>query len=269
MRGMLSIGDFSRVSRLSVRTLRRYDQQGLLVPAVVDATTNRRYYSASQAADAHAIRRLRALDVPLEQVRAIIGDGDATVVRARLVEHRRRLADELACRQGVLAELDALLDDLSPLSERTLSIEEKPEMIVVSTRVQCSLTSLPAESGAAFARLHRHVAECAGVPTAPAMALYHGRSFDPAHVDVELALPVRDWLPVAGALVPRLLPPVRAVTTLHQGPYDRIGTAYQVIGRWAEEHDLKLGDEPRECYLVGPDRAGPTGWRTEVAWPLA
>jgi DNA-binding transcriptional MerR regulator len=271
MRGMLSIGDFSRVSRLSVRTLRRYDDQGLLVPAMVDAATNRRYYSAAQAADADAIRQLRALDVPLEQVRAIVGNGDAAAVRARLGEHRRRLTAELALRQEVLTALDALLDDLSPLTDRVLSIEDKPEMILVSTRVLCSLPELPVASGEAFARLNRHVAECAGSRAAPAMAIYHGKTFDPDHVDVELALPVRAWLRAdrAGGVSLRVLPPVRAATTLHQGPYDRIGAAYRAIGQWVEEHGLDLGDEPREAYLVGPDRAGPADWRTEVAWPLA
>jgi DNA-binding transcriptional MerR regulator/effector-binding domain-containing protein len=270
MRGMLSIGDFSRVSRLSVRTLRRYDEQGLLVPAVVDATTNRRYYSATQAAEAHAIRQLRALDVPLEQVRAIIGDGDPAAVRARLVEHRRRLSDELARRQGVLTELDALLVDFGPLTERVLSIEDKAEMILASTRVQCSLPELPAVSGAAFALLFRHVTRNGGSLAAPAMAVYHGEGFDPDHVDVELALPVRAWLPVdrASGVTARILSPVRAVTTLHLGPYDRIGMAYRAIGQWTEDHRLGLGDEPRETYLVGPDRADPAGWRTEVAWPL-
>ena len=271
MRGMLSIGDFSRTSRLSVRTLRRYDDQGLLVQAVVDPATNRRYYSAAQAADAHAIRKLRALDVPLEQVRAIIGNGDPAAVRARLVEHRGLLTDELARRQGALTELDALLDDLRPLTERVLTIEDKPELILVSTRVQCSLPELPTASGSAFALLNRHVARCAGALAAPAMAIYHGEGFDPDHVDVELALPVRGWLSVdrANGVQIRILPPVRAVTTLHQGPYDRIGTAYRAIGRWAEEHRIELMDEPREAYLVGPDLAGPTGWRTDVTWPLA
>jgi DNA-binding transcriptional MerR regulator len=270
MRGMLSIGDFSRVSRLSVRTLRRYHDQGLLVPAVVDDTTNRRYYSATQAADAHAIRTLRALDVPLEQVRAIIGDGDPAAVRARLIEHKRRLTDELARRQDVLTKLDALLDDLGPLTERVLSIEDKPEMILASTRVQCSLPELPAASGAAYSLLLRHVTRNGGAIAAPAMAIYHGEGFDPDHVDVELALPVRARLPVdrASGVTARILSPVRAVTTLHQGPYDRIGTAYRAIAQWAEEYHHKLGDEPREAYLVGPDRADPTGWRTEVAWPL-
>jgi len=270
MRGMLSIGDFSRVSRLSVRTLRRYDDEGLLAPAVVDATTNRRYYSAAQAADAHAIRQLRALDVPLEQVRAIIGDDDPAAVRARLVEHRRRLVDELARRQGALTELDALLNDLGHLTERVLLIEDKVEMILASTRVQCSLPELPAVSGAAFALLFRHVKRNGGVLAAPAMAIYRGEGFDPDHVDVELALPVRAWLPVdrAGGVTARILPPARAVTTLHQGPYERIGTAYRAIGQWAEDHQLELGNEPREAYLVGPDRADPAAWRTEVAWPL-
>ncbi|WP_165372655.1 MerR family transcriptional regulator [Pengzhenrongella frigida] len=270
MRGMLPIGDFSRVSRLSVRTLRRYHDQGLLVPAVVDATTNRRYYSATQAADAHAIRTLRALDVPLEQVRAIVGDGDPAAVRARLVEHRGRLTDELARRQEVLIELDALLDDLGPLTGRTLSIEDKPEMILISTRVRCALPELPAASGAAFTLLRQHVSRNGGALAAPAMTIYHGEGFDPDHVDAELALPVRAWLPVdrSRAVTARLLPPVRAVTTLHQGRYDRIGTAYRAIGQWVEDHHLRLGDDPREAYLVGPDRADPDGWRTEVAWPL-
>lgn len=65
------------------------------------------------------------------------------------------------------------------------------------------------------------------------MAIYPGKTFDPDHVDVELALPVRAWLPVdrASGMDVRVLPPVRAVTTLHQGPYDRLSTAYRAIGQ--------------------------------------
>ena len=65
---LLSIGRFARVSGLTVKALRHYDDIGLLRPAHVDDSTGYRYYTLAQARDAEAIRRLRRLDVPLEDV---------------------------------------------------------------------------------------------------------------------------------------------------------------------------------------------------------
>ena len=63
--GMLAIGEFSRLTHLSVRTLRRYHDADLLEPAAVDDATGYRYYSAEQIPTAQVIHRLRELDVPL------------------------------------------------------------------------------------------------------------------------------------------------------------------------------------------------------------
>ena len=65
---LLSIGRFARTTGLTIRTLRRYDAIGLLVPAHVDEDTGYRWYTLEQARDGEAIRRLRELDVPLEEV---------------------------------------------------------------------------------------------------------------------------------------------------------------------------------------------------------
>ena len=65
---MLTIGEFSRLTHLSVRTLRRYHEAALLDPAVVDETTGYRYYSVDQIPTAQVIHRLRELDVPLSDV---------------------------------------------------------------------------------------------------------------------------------------------------------------------------------------------------------
>ncbi|MEU6025253.1 MerR family transcriptional regulator [Micromonospora sp. NPDC047134] len=76
MRKGLTIGEFATVTHLSVRTLRRYHESGLLVPATVDPHTNYRYYLPDQIATAQVIHRLRELDVPLVDVRSIITTGD-------------------------------------------------------------------------------------------------------------------------------------------------------------------------------------------------
>jgi DNA-binding transcriptional MerR regulator len=98
---VLSIGEFSRFTHLSVRTLRRYHDAGLLVPAEVDSATGYRYYSAEQIPTAQVIHRLRELDVPLADVRDIVGSADPVDRAALVADHLGRLE----------AELDAVVAD--------------------------------------------------------------------------------------------------------------------------------------------------------------
>ena len=86
----LSIGSFSRVSGLTVKALRHYDEIGLLEPARVDEWTGYRYYGLEQARVAEAIRRLRSLEVPLDEIRELLG-ADEPVVRERRAVNRARL----------------------------------------------------------------------------------------------------------------------------------------------------------------------------------
>ncbi|MBI1758690.1 MAG: MerR family transcriptional regulator [Actinobacteria bacterium] len=269
MKGLLSIGAFSQACRLSVRTLRRYDADELLVPALVDPVTGRRYYSPAQLGEARLIRLLRDLEVPLAEVRSLLGEHDPGTVRQALAAHRARLADQLAHQQVVLGELDVLLGDTDPVTRSEVARRRLPEQLVVSTRAVTPLAGLPAAFGAALGRLERLLHEQLGRRTGPTLAIYNGEGFDPDAVDVEVAVPVAGWIRAAEGVNVRVLPAVDALTTVHAGPYDRIGTAYQTLAAWAAEHGCDLGAQPREVYLVGPDRAGPEGLRTEVVWPLA
>jgi len=256
---------------MSVRTLRRYDEQGLLVPALVDPDSHRRWYSPAQAADAEVIRLLRALDVPLEDVRRIVADGSGAAARDRLIRHREAVREQAARLGSVLVGLDALIDDLDPLTEPAFSLQPRPALRVVAQRVRCPLARLPQETGAAFGRLHRHLAGQGATAAGPPLALYHGATFDPQALDVDLAVPVAGWVRVdrdAGIDV-HDLPPVRAVSTLHRGPYAGIDAAYRTLAPWAGGQGLTLAGEPREVYLVGPDRAAPPDLRTEIVWPVA
>src|SRR5689334_7043700 len=99
------IGEFSRLCHLSAKTLRYYHDIGLLVPAEVDGETGHRRYQPGQAGDAHLIRRLRGLDMPLADIRAVLGaagDEPRTTVLAR---HLDRMEAELSRTRAVVASL--------------------------------------------------------------------------------------------------------------------------------------------------------------------
>ncbi|AIJ24563.1 MerR family transcriptional regulator [Amycolatopsis methanolica] len=106
---VLAIGEFAKLTHLSIRTLRRYHDAGLLEPARVDPATGYRYYDAAQIPAAQVIHRLRELDVPLSEVRRILGS-PAPEARALLVgEHLRRLEDQLERTRAAVTSLRRLL----------------------------------------------------------------------------------------------------------------------------------------------------------------
>jgi DNA-binding transcriptional MerR regulator len=109
MRTGLSIGEFAQLTHLSVRTLRRYHETGLLEPAVVDPFTGYRYYSAEQIPPAQVIRRLRDLDVPLAEVKAILATGDPQRRAELITGHLLRLEGELDRTKAAVMSLRQLL----------------------------------------------------------------------------------------------------------------------------------------------------------------
>jgi DNA-binding transcriptional MerR regulator len=88
---LLAIGRFARLTGLSIGALRHYDELDLLRPAEIDQATGYRRYRRSQLDTARTIARLRDLEVPLDEVRAILAVDDPTQRNALLAAHRARL----------------------------------------------------------------------------------------------------------------------------------------------------------------------------------
>src|SRR5690242_8776151 len=106
----LSIGDFSRMTYLSVKALRHYHDVGVLEPAEVDPSSGYRYYAPDQVGPAQMIRRLRDLGMPLDDVRTIVTAPDSAERDRALVEHLRRMERQLAETQQTVSSLRTLLE---------------------------------------------------------------------------------------------------------------------------------------------------------------
>jgi DNA-binding transcriptional MerR regulator len=105
----LPIGDFSRATHMSVKTLRYYHSVGLLEPADVDRFTGHRRYGADQIPLAQVIRRFRALDMPVEEIRGILAAPDLPARNELIAGHLGRLQDSLARTRKAVTELQELL----------------------------------------------------------------------------------------------------------------------------------------------------------------
>ena len=118
MRTRVTIGDFSRASHLSVKTLRHYHDVGLLEPSEVDPDNGYRYYSEDQIPVAQVIRRLRGLQMPVAEVKSVLAAPDSDARNRLIVEHLDRLELELAQTRAAVGELRSLLRARSAAPDR-------------------------------------------------------------------------------------------------------------------------------------------------------
>src|SRR5580700_2713168 len=123
MATLLSIGDFSRMTHLSVKALRLYHELGLLAPAAVDRQSGYRYYEVHQVPTAQVIRRFRDLDMPVEHLKAVLAAPDIAARNALVVKHLRQMESQLEQTQSIVASLRTLLDaSTSPIAVEYRSV---------------------------------------------------------------------------------------------------------------------------------------------------
>src|SRR6266567_1166113 len=110
MTARVAIGDFSRMTHLSVTALRHYHEVGLLSPAEVDPGSGYRFYALEQVQTAQVIRRFRDLGMPLDEIREVLNAPDAAARNQVIVTHMQRMESQLAVTQSVVASLRSLLE---------------------------------------------------------------------------------------------------------------------------------------------------------------
>jgi len=260
--GLLLIGPFSRASYLSVKTLRAYHESGLLVPAVVDPQTGYRSYSIAQLTDAAVIRRLRALDVPLDAIGQILEARDPEVTRKILREHGAILEERLAMTQRAVDELYSALD--APERHTPVHLRDEPARSTLTMAADDVRDPI-----AFFAHVAPLLAEAVRVSGAVATGGL-GALF-PNELAADDAEDIVAFVPIATA--PRLdqalldagvrvgeLPACTVAVVVHSGGFDTMIDTYRNLGAWVASNAAP-GDQPvREYYL---DAA-----TTEICWPV-
>jgi DNA-binding transcriptional MerR regulator len=260
-----SIGEFSRMSRLTVKALRFYHEQGLLEPVRIDAETGYRYYDDARLTRAEAIKWLRGLDFTVQEIRELLAsDLDEEGDLAGLLERKaREIARKAEHYRRVKKEIDIFLareKEIAMLKVKD-TIEEKmlADMLVVALRFKGRYEEVGKNLGTLGRLAGRQIA---GGP----LSLYYDAEFKETEADIEVAFPVRK--PIRGeGIESRILPGGKAVTLIHRGPYSEIGRTYRRIFDYLGERNLRPSIPSREVYLKGPGMlfaGNPRKYLTEV-----
>lgn len=264
---LLTIGRFARLSGLSIKMLRRYDEQALLSPAHVDGTTGYRYYTPAQVETAAQIKLLRGLELPLAEIRSYLALEEGPRRRAFLEAHRGLLETRLAQGADQLQTLQQLLNGAEAQDGYPISLRQIPERRLAYVRQRVDEDTLKTFVGASFLTLYRAVMSAGVTPEGPGMSLFHDRTEEGQDVEVAVPLP-----PSAPALevATRIAGPHQAAETLHRGAYEELPRAYRALQRWAEERGLTLSEPLCHLYEVSPAQTREVAQlRTLVQWPLA
>jgi effector-binding domain-containing protein len=266
---LLPIGRFSKMTRLSVKALRLYDQIGLLSPAHVDEASGYRYYRLGQATQAEAIRALRSLDMPLEEIRRVL-TGTHAVMHDTLAAHRRRLAAEVERHRRMLTFTEDLLNGKAQLMPYDIEVKKIPDQRVAAARRRTSLATISEAIGSAGEELMGQLAPRGITPAGPFFVLYHDVIDDRTEGDIEVCVPLAEdqQVDTTGEVYLTRIPGGEAAATLHKGSYDQIRPAYHALTAWAAGEGRELVGSPREVYLNTPMDTAPDDLRTEIVWPL-
>lgn len=264
MRAGLTIGEFATLTHLSVRTLRRYHESGLLVPTTVDATTGYRYYTAAQIPSAQVIHQLRQLDVPLAEVKQILATDDPRQRTDLVTAHLRRLEDTLDRTRAAVVSLRTLLR--TDTKELPVHLRSVPARTVAAIRGTVPVDDVHRWYDGAMAELD--TAFPPGERTGPPAGHYANELFAHGSGEMTVFLPVHQPRAI-GRIEVLDLPAVELAVTVHTGPHDDIDVTYGRLGSWATTHTLTVAGPVHETYLVGPRDIGVSNrWRTEIGWPI-
>ncbi|MCC3373887.1 MerR family transcriptional regulator [Cohnella sp. REN36] len=281
---MLRIGAFASLNKVSVKTLRYYDEVGLLKPAHIDEQTGYRYYSASQLPLLHRILMLRDFGFTLQQIGTLVaGEQADRIIVAMLEQRAREIEEAIRAEQDQLSRIRALTHGIRSGFARTAGALEVLVKEVPALRVLSLRDTLPDydQQGRLWEELIGYV-QLHGVPVGAAIALYGeaegGDGGDPSAsgVAIEVALPLAPEDPVppdggGGRIRVRTLAAVREMAcVIQRGGQAEMTQAYAALQDWMERGGRVPSGPGREVHHVGfKDTLDVSEHVTEIQIPIS
>jgi DNA-binding transcriptional MerR regulator len=261
---MYSIGEFSKITGLTIKALRLYHQEGILTPDKIDSQTGYRYYTPASLVKARTIGYLKEMLLPLDLIKSILENHhDEADVLSFLSAHRKLIAERLSSLETVAATLDEILhremEAQTMLQKNSFEIEEKevPKILIASIRWKGRYD----QCGPAFATIYKKIGRyTCGKP----MDLYYDEGKE-ENADVESAVPIRKGKEIVGIAI-RELPGGKAISLIHKGPYDLIGHSYEKLTNYVKDRNLSYSPPIRQIYIKGPGLIlnNPKNYLTEI-----
>jgi DNA-binding transcriptional MerR regulator len=255
---MFKIGDFSQLGQVSIRTLRLYDELGLLRPAQIDKFTSYRFYTIDQLPRLNRILALKDLGLSLEQIGDLLQrDLPADQLRGMLILKQVEIERQMHDMQTQMKRVEARLKQIEQEGQ-----PPKYEVVIKSVGAQTILSArgiVPQLSDMVGIRCHlyeevyRWLDDRAVRALEPEMAIYHNAEYVEQNIDMEAAIPIEATptdRPTDGRVVVRELPAIETMATvIHRGDMWDVGQAMTALYSWIGQHGYASDGPYRELHL--------------------
>jgi len=264
---MFRIGDFSKLTRVSVKALRFYDEMGLLKPTYVDRDTGYRYYSATLLPRLNRILAFKELGLSLEEIIHLL-EGDLPVDRVReaLQSRRAELARRIERERAQLVEVEAWLAQIERagrVPEYEVTVKHVAPRLVASVR---DTLSSYADADELFDELHSNFKHRGA--SLERGAIWHNCAGRRMSIDCEAILFLREPQPTAGRAQVYELPGSAVACVIHQGSDETCEQAYVAARSWIESHGYAIAGPNRELYWQGDVAQDGDSGVTEIQYPI-
>ena len=259
---MFRIGEFSRITRVTIDTILHYDALGLLKPANVDPFTGYRYYSARQLMSLNRICALKEVGFSLEEIARILKEKPTNdelrgMLEAQLVRAEQEIKDAQLRQERILARFNTLnLEDNMPEYEVTLKPVEALTVAAIRETVP-ALEQMPQRGSEMFDSIERWV-RANILPLGPSMSIYCNEGFTRENIGTECSFIIPDAdaasivAPDAPIQVKQLDPVPRMASTIATDDfYKKPGgllPAYNALAQWIEDNGYQIAGPPRELF---------------------
>ncbi|MFJ8461284.1 MerR family transcriptional regulator [Lysinibacillus xylanilyticus] len=271
---MLSIGEFSKICGVSTKTLRYYDEIGLINPDEINAESGYRYYSIEQLKRMLYINRLKSYHFSLEDIKTMLNleeDQSEEMLCSALNQKRKEIQEKLKAFEFLVKQLSHDISNLekgvpimSYLDDIEVQLVETKPMNILYKRLMMSSDDYASGYGNYFNKLYEKIATEQLTLLGKPMAIYHSPEFNPAGNDTEFAIPIAEA--VKGT---RDLPGGLCAKSVLKGAYPELTSVYANLTKWIENEGYELILPPYEIYVTDPNQANaPENYITEVYFPV-
>lgn len=269
---MFKIGDFSKLSQVTVKALRYYDERGLLKPVEVDRFTGYRFYSADQLPRLNRILALKDLGLSLDQIATLLHDRVTAeqmrgMLRLKQIEAQARVEEDRARLARVEARLRQIEQEgKMPTSE--VVIKQVPAQRVASVRDTIPTYS---QQDRLWNELYAHLGQNRVQFNGPCFTLYHDTEYRERDVDTEVCQPIAGAASGSARVTIRELPAAETMASVvHKGPFTTINQAYNAVMQWIQANGYRICGSNREIYLHtgNPVRQDDPSYVTEIQIPV-
>ena len=267
----LKIGEFSKLMQVTVKTLRHYEQMGLLLPDEVDRWTGYRYYTIEQMQRLNAIRELKDMGFSLEEIKDLYDDEyhepSISQINAKLTECNRQIRTLLRRRQQLI---DTVNSKKNIKTMEKFSIQALPAIIVASHRRVIKQYSDLGELCVNVIGPEMHRLGCKCSPAGYCFTIEHNKEYTPTDIDIEYCEQVEEMGKDSAIIKFKQLDEVpKALCMKHYGPYDRFYESYTEAFKYLEEQGYEIAGHPRTVYVDGAwNQEDPEKWLSIIQIPV-